>query len=241
VLARLDQIDGVERSYANRTGTLIRVSVAPGADRNRVAGEVLKALGEGNRNVSRLADSELGRALEKEEWRDASRVRELSAIEYRTLVLRGLPWLAGVLAAIGAVTLLRRGLLRTLHAASAYLVIAHGVVHTALTPWVIDGFGGEAVWSAGSGLAFVLLGFLNVVLGRDGGRDRLVGVLVHTANLAGTLFGALVAAAAAEPQAFVGLVTLVALTTTALLRQPRDPARNAPSPVAVTAGGSVGP
>jgi hypothetical protein len=106
VLARLDRIDGVERSYVNRTGTLLRLSVAPSADPERVAFEALKVLGEGNRNPARLASQALDQALEQEEWRAADRVNELSAIEFRTLAVRRVLWLAVVLAAVGAVIFL---------------------------------------------------------------------------------------------------------------------------------------
>jgi hypothetical protein len=97
VLARLDRIDGIERSYTNRAGTLLWVSVAPSADPERVAADTIRVLGE-QRNPTQLLGAELVEALAKEEWRDSERVGELSAIEFRTLALRGLPWLAGVLA-----------------------------------------------------------------------------------------------------------------------------------------------
>ena len=226
MLARLDQIDGVERSYANRSGTLIRLSVAPAADPERVAREVPEVLADEGRGASRLAGSELEQALEGEEWRHAGRVRELSQIEFRTLALRPLPWLAGSAALLGLLTFLKRSLLQPLHAASAYLVIALGVLHTAQTPQVFSqGRGITALWFAGSGLALVLLGFLNVVLDREAGRDRLVRVLCHAANLAGILFAWLVVTTRAEPQAFVGLVVLLLLAGTALLKPTTSTAR----------------
>ena len=99
MLARLDRIDGVERSYADGTGTLLRLSVAASADPDKVASEAVGVLGE-ERTPSRLAGKELDEALAQTEWRDASRVRELSAIEFRTLVGRRLLWLGAALAVV---------------------------------------------------------------------------------------------------------------------------------------------
>jgi hypothetical protein len=116
VLARLDEIDGVERSYANRAGTLLRLSVAASADPDRVTGEALRALGN-RRNPTRLADDERDQALGQEEWRGADRIDELSAIEFRTLALRGSLWLVGGLAVVVVVVLLVRRLRRAWRAA----------------------------------------------------------------------------------------------------------------------------
>jgi hypothetical protein len=85
VLARLGKVQGVERCLANRTGTLIRVTVAPTAERDKVAEEVLKVLAAANREPVRLTGAELRKALAGEEWRPPD---ELSAIEFRTLAVR---------------------------------------------------------------------------------------------------------------------------------------------------------
>lgn len=86
-LARLDKLEGVERSFANRTGTMARVTVSAAADREKVAGKVSKFLSDNERAPTRLSGDELARALGKEEWREAKRIAELSAIEFRTLAL----------------------------------------------------------------------------------------------------------------------------------------------------------
>jgi hypothetical protein len=99
VLARLDRIEGVERSYTDGTGTLLRLSVAASADPDEVASEALVVLGA-ERAPSRLAGKELDEALARAEWRDAGRVRELSAIEGRTLAVRRALWLGAALAAV---------------------------------------------------------------------------------------------------------------------------------------------
>jgi hypothetical protein len=87
VLASLDKIDGVEASSANYTGTMIRISVAPATDRDKVAEGVRKILTEEGRKAVPLAGVELRHALDREEWRETGRIGELSAIEFRTLAL----------------------------------------------------------------------------------------------------------------------------------------------------------
>jgi hypothetical protein len=102
VLARLDQIDGVKRSYTNRSGTLIRLSATPGTDPEAVAAraEAILTQEEEDRIAVRLSREAADEALAREEWRDRARVAELSAIELRTLLR--LP----VLLALGAGLLL---------------------------------------------------------------------------------------------------------------------------------------
>jgi hypothetical protein len=87
VLASVDKLDGVEASSANYIGTMIRISVAREADRDRVAEGVRKALNQEDRKTVRLAGDALKRALDREEWRGAGRIGELSAIEFHTLAL----------------------------------------------------------------------------------------------------------------------------------------------------------
>jgi hypothetical protein len=88
VLAQLDKLPGVERSYSNHTGSLVRLSVAPAADPEKVAEQALKVLDDQKRSPVRLAGAEFTRALDEERWRESERVGELSAIEFRTLALR---------------------------------------------------------------------------------------------------------------------------------------------------------
>jgi hypothetical protein len=87
VLASLDKINGVGASSANYTGTMIRISVAAETDQGKVAEEVRKVLTEQERKAVLLAGDELKRALDREEWRSAARIGELSAIEFHTLAL----------------------------------------------------------------------------------------------------------------------------------------------------------
>jgi hypothetical protein len=84
VLARLNKIEGVEKSFTNRTGTLLRISVAPSADRDKVAAAVRDDLTKDNRKPVLLEGEELQQTLAKEKWGSPG---DLSAIEFRTLAL----------------------------------------------------------------------------------------------------------------------------------------------------------
>jgi hypothetical protein len=85
VLDRLDKIDGVEKSSANWTGTMLRISVVSSADRDKVATAVCEDLTKDNRKPLPLAGEEFKKALVTEKWGSPS---ELSAFEFRTLALR---------------------------------------------------------------------------------------------------------------------------------------------------------
>lgn len=87
-MARFDKIDGVEKSLANRSGTMARVSLAAKANREKVAREVQKILTDRRRNPVPVTGNELKEALAKEEWFETKRVGELSKIEFNTLALR---------------------------------------------------------------------------------------------------------------------------------------------------------
>src|SRR5262249_17769511 len=87
VLASLDKIDGVEASAANYTGTMIRISVTPATDRDKVAEGVRKVLTAEGRKAVPLTSAGLKRALDREQWREADRIGELTAIEFHTMAL----------------------------------------------------------------------------------------------------------------------------------------------------------
>ncbi len=87
MLEQLDKIDGVEASSANHTGTMLRVSVKAGTDRDKVAEAVQKRLAGDDRKPVRLRDPELKAALDKERWRTKDQIGELTAIEFRKLAL----------------------------------------------------------------------------------------------------------------------------------------------------------
>lgn len=106
-------------------------------------------------------------------------------------------------------------MLRTLHKISSALLAALGVVHTALTPVFYGRFTMGALWFAGSGLAMIFVGLLNLTLSRDVGRDRLVRVFCHAANLLTLGFGLLFVTLDREPQMIFGMVMIVLMTVTA--------------------------
>jgi hypothetical protein len=106
VLARLDQIEGVESSSANESTTLIRLSLRPGVDSRKVAEKVQRVLSQqiGDRVAVQLSGRATTAALQREEWRDKTRIVELAAAEMNPSE-QGAPWLLAVLllawAAIG--------------------------------------------------------------------------------------------------------------------------------------------
>ena len=106
-------------------------------------------------------------------------------------------------------------MLRTLHKISSALLAALGVVHTALTPVFYGRFTMGALWFAGSGLAMIFVGLLNLTLSRDVGRDRVVRVFCYAANLLTLGFGLLFVTLDTEPQVIFGMVMIVLMTATA--------------------------
>jgi hypothetical protein len=87
MLGRLDKLDGVAGSACNYTGTLVRVTVARGADRAKVEEAAGKVLAEDAGAAVPLTGDGARRALEHEHWRGANRVAELSAIEFHSVAL----------------------------------------------------------------------------------------------------------------------------------------------------------
>jgi hypothetical protein len=107
VLARLEQIDGVECSFADESGTLIRLSLRPGADPGKVAGAVRRVLSEqaGDYVPVPLDGGAAAAALQREEWRDKSQVAEFAATERGTSARRAPAVLAALLLGCAAVGL----------------------------------------------------------------------------------------------------------------------------------------
>src|SRR5215218_6869607 len=106
-------------------------------------------------------------------------------------------------------------MLKTLHKVCAWLLVALGTVHAALTPMFYGRFSLGALWFLGSGLTMIFLGFLNIILSRNVGQDRLVQLLCYLANLLCTGFGFLLVTLDNEPQVIFGLVLIVLMTVTA--------------------------
>jgi hypothetical protein len=76
VLARLDQLDGVESSYVDETGATIRVSLRQGADASAVSREVEQTLAGQARGGApvRLGGDAAAEALRGAKWWDKGRV-----------------------------------------------------------------------------------------------------------------------------------------------------------------------
>ena len=95
-------------------------------------------------------------------------------------------------------------------------MIALGLLHVSVTFVDYDTFSLRALWFAGAGVAIILAGFLNVVLLRDAGKDRVVRLLSVLANI---IFAAMFAAALTlmqQPQVFVGLALFIIAAVTSL-------------------------
>ncbi|MCA1591524.1 MAG: hypothetical protein LC754_02510 [Acidobacteria bacterium] len=106
-------------------------------------------------------------------------------------------------------------MLKIIHRICAYLLVALGVVHVLFTFCAYERLTPGAVWFAGAGLALVFVGFLNIAHGRGAGRDRVVRVLSHVANLLCLALGVSSVVVVQEPQAYFGLLLIALLTLTA--------------------------
>jgi hypothetical protein len=107
VLARLNAIDGVESSTAsvgNPEGSLVRVSLRPGANSAKIAVEVQRVLSEAVRDRSpvRLTSSTTTAALQQKEWLDPKQLADLAGTELGTSENRT-PVLLVVAVLLGAV------------------------------------------------------------------------------------------------------------------------------------------
>jgi tetratricopeptide (TPR) repeat protein len=80
-------MQGVEHSYANPAGNMVRICLTGTADREELATEVLKVLGA-SRSPVRLAGPDFTRAIKQEQWRQSDRIDDWLRTEYRTLCLR---------------------------------------------------------------------------------------------------------------------------------------------------------
>lgn len=104
-------------------------------------------------------------------------------------------------------------MLRATHKIVTGLIIALGTLHVAFTFHDYDSFSMRALWFVGTGVAIILAGFLNLVLLRDVGRDRVVRLLCCLTNL---FFALLFAVAAlfmlSQPQVFFGSALFIVAT-----------------------------
>jgi hypothetical protein len=89
VLARLNGIDGVESSSAsvgNPEGSLVQVSLRPGADSAKIAAEVQRVLSEAIKDHSPAPLTRLAAAaaLQQKEWLEPKQLADLAATDLGT-------------------------------------------------------------------------------------------------------------------------------------------------------------
>ena len=65
---------------------------------------------------------------------------------------------------------------------SSGVLLAVGVIHVASTPYFFGPPSASAAWFAGSGLALIFGGILNIALYRNPPSDRFTSLAQHTAN-----------------------------------------------------------
>ncbi|HXH69776.1 MAG TPA: hypothetical protein VNI60_05445, partial [Pyrinomonadaceae bacterium] len=95
-------------------------------------------------------------------------------------------------------------MLTKLHLICSYLAVALGVVHILFTACVYDNFSLDAFWFAGSGMAIVFAGFLNLMFLRFAAKDLTVWILCLLGNLFSVILFIVGLFIIGEPQVFVG-------------------------------------
>jgi hypothetical protein len=103
-------------------------------------------------------------------------------------------------------------MMRTTHKIITGLMIALGLIHILFTFYDYDTFSMRALWFASAGVAIILAGFLNIVLLRDVGKDKVVWLLCILANIIFTVMFSAVLFLMPQPQVFIG-VALFAMAT----------------------------
>lgn len=73
--------------------------------------------------------------------------------------------------------------MKTLYKVSTFLILALGLLHICMTPRFFGSFTQSALWFVSGGLVLVFVSFFNFILMKDAGRERLVRMLCHTANV----------------------------------------------------------
>jgi hypothetical protein len=99
-----------------------------------------------------------------------------------------------------------------IHRVCAWVMVLLGVAHMGFTALAFKSWSLGAAWFLGTGLGFVVLGFLNLVAGAHAPKRAVWLCLI--ANLLGAAYTIALAAILAEPQAFVAVVVLLILLGT---------------------------
>lgn len=103
-------------------------------------------------------------------------------------------------------------------------MIALGSLHILFTFHDYDEFSLRALWFASAGVAIILAGFLNVVLLRDAGKDKVVWLLCVLTNIIFTVMFSVALALMKQPQVFFG-IALFAFAAVISLISPRTQSR----------------
>lgn len=104
---------------------------------------------------------------------------------------------------------------------TAIIIIALGVLHVLVTFRDYDSFSVRALWFASAGVAIILAGFLNIILLREAGSDRVIWSLCFITNLIFALMFGLALLVLPQPQVFVGAGLFIAATLFSILRLQR--------------------
>jgi hypothetical protein len=111
-------------------------------------------------------------------------------------------------------------MLRTTYKVITGLMIALGLLHVLFTFHDYDEFSLRALWFASAGVAIIQAGFLNIVLLRDSGKDKVVWLLCVLTNI---IFAVMFLAALylmQQPQVFLGVALFgVATILTFLIKK----------------------
>jgi hypothetical protein len=92
------------------------------------------------------------------------------------------------------------------------------MLHVLVTFHDYDSFTVRALWFASAGVAIILAGFLNIILLRDVGKDRVVWALCLITNLIFAVMFVSALLILPQPQVFVGAGLFIAATLFSLIR-----------------------
>ena len=95
------------------------------------------------------------------------------------------------------------------------LLLILGSIHTILTPVFYKTFDLNALWFAGTGLAFVFLGFINIF--RIKTTERIIKIFCLFGNVLAFFYCILIVLKLGEPQAFISLFDLLVLLVLSLV------------------------
>ncbi len=112
-------------------------------------------------------------------------------------------------------------MLTTAHKFLTGVIITLGILHVLMTFHDYDSFSLRALWFAGAGVAIILAGFLNLILLRDAGKDKVVWILGLITNLIFAVMFVLALLVLPQPQVFVGAALFIATTLFSLIKPRR--------------------